>query len=197
MVRVVIADDHPLFRMGLKYALSAQGFDVVAEAEDGQAAVEICQDLTPDVVLLDVKMPHLDGLEAAKQIKSARPKTVAVMLTTFDEPAIIGAARKVGATAYLSKETDPAELAKLLRDIVERPAMNWLPKVDVPSLTARESEVLALLAGGRTNKAIAKQLGVSPETIKDHLTGIYRKLGVRDRLSAVREARGLGLLSLS
>lgn len=196
MLRVVIADDHPLFRMGLKYALSAQGFEVVAEAEDGRAAVSVCQESRPDVVLLDVKMPELDGLEACRIIKDVHARTVVVMLSTFDEPAIIGAAKRAGANAYLSKETDPTALAALLRDIANNPEQNWLPAVEVPRLTPRETEVLNLLAQGRTNKAIAKQLGVSPETVKDHLTGIYRKLEVRDRLSAVREAQGLGLLQL-
>lgn len=196
MLRIVIADDHPLFRMGLKYALSAQGFDVVAEAEDGRAAVTVCQETRPDVVLLDIKMPQLDGLEACQLIKDSYSPAIVIMLSTFDEPAIIGAAKRAGATAYLSKETDPATLAGLLRDIVKNPDKNWLPSVDVPQLTPRETEVLALLAQGQTNKAIAKRLGVSPETVKDHLTGIYRKLEVRDRLSAVREAQSLGLLRL-
>ena len=191
---VVIADDHPLFRMGLKYALQAQAFDVVAEAADGQAAVRSCQALSPDVVLLDIKMPELDGLEACKVIKKQSPESLVVMLSTFDEPAIIEAARAAGATAYVSKETVPAELAQLLRAILAKPHHDWLPQVNVPTLTAREAEVLALLAQGCTNKAIAKRLGVSPETVKDHLGGVYRKLNVRDRLSAVGEARRLGLL---
>ena len=196
MLRVVIADDHPLFRMGLKYALSAQGFEVVAEAEDGRAAVTVCQETKPDVVLLDVKMPDLDGLEACRLIKDVYSPALVVMLSTFDEPAIIGSAKQAGASAYLSKDTEPAKLAEVLRNIVENPSKNWLPKVDVPRLTPRETEVLALLAQGQTNKAIAKRLGVSPETVKDHLTGIYRKLEVRDRLSAVREAQALGMLQL-
>lgn len=196
MLRVVIADDHPLFRMGLKYALSAQGFEVVAEAEDGRAAVQVCQETKPDVVLLDVKMPHLDGLEACRLIKDIYSSAIVVMLSTFDEPAIISAAKRAGASAYLSKETDPAALAKRLHDIVKNPNKNWLPAIQVPRLTPREGEVLALLAQGQSNKAIAKRLGVSPETVKDHLTGIYRKLEVRDRLSAVREAQSLGLLQL-
>lgn len=196
MLRVLIADDHPLFRMGLAYALKAQGFEVVAEAGDGCAALEACRTFQPDVALLDVKMPVMDGLEACKQIKDSHSDILVVMLTTFDEPAIQSAAKAAGATAYLSKETDPAELAGLLREIVKRPGGNWLPVPDLPTLTAREAEALHLLAAGHSNKGIAKALGVSPETVKDHLASVYRKLGVGDRVSAVGKARDLGLLRL-
>ena len=197
MLSVLIADDHPLFRMGLAYALKAQGFEVVAEAADGLAALSACRTFQPDVALLDVKMPVLDGLETCKHVKDDFPDILVVMLTTFDEPAILAAAKAAGATAYLSKETDPAELAELLREIVSRPERDWLPVPDVPTLTTREAEALQLLAAGHSNKAIAKLLGVSPETVKDHLTSVYRKLEVGDRLAAVGKALSLGLLRLS
>lgn len=193
-IRILIADDHPLFRMGLRYALQNQGFEVVAEANDGLEAVAACAAHRPDVVLLDVKMPNLDGVEACKRLLALDPRLIVMMLTTFDEPAIVQAARSSGATAYLSKETDPAELAERIRTILERPEGNWLPRVEVPSLTPREAQVLGLLAQGHSNKAIAKRLDISPETVKDYLNGLYRKLNVRDRLKAVNEARELGLL---
>lgn len=193
-MRVLIADDHPLFRLGLKYALSAQGFTVAAEAADGEAAIRACQRDAFDVVLLDVKMPGLDGIEACRSISRLEPAPVIIMLTTFEEPAIIQAAREAGATAYLSKETDPASLAELIREISRNPARGWLPRVTLPELTPREAQVLELLAQGYSNKAIAKALAISPETVKDYLNGVYRKLGVRDRLAAVREADSLGLI---
>ena len=192
-LRVLIADDHPLFRMGLRYALAAQGFEVVAEAADGKEALELCCLHRPQAVLMDVKMPNLDGIEACKRLKAALPETLVVMLTTFEEPAIVQAAKVAGATGYLSKETDPVELAKALRRIVERPERNWLPRVELPEFTPRERQVLALLVEGGSTKQIAKALDLSPETVKDYLANVYRKLGVRDRLSAVREARELGL----
>ena len=192
-LRVLIADDHPLFRMGLRYALRVQGFIVVAEASDGREAVEAVKAHELEVALLDVKMPVLDGIQACEQITELKRRVLVVMLTTFEEPAIIKAAKEAGATAYLSKETDPAELAATLRKIVEKPRADWLPHAPVPSLTPREAQVLGLLAEGLSNKAMAKRLGISPETVKDYLNGVYRKLGVGDRLSAINRARELGL----
>lgn len=192
-MRVLIADDHPLFRLGLKYALSVQGFEVAAEAADGHAALQACRRQPIDAVLLDVKMPTMDGIEACRAIRALEPAPIVIMLSTFDEPAIIKAAREAGATAYLSKETDPATLADLIRKICRNPQRGWLPHVEVPDLTPRESQVLALLAEGYSNREIAEKLEISPETVKDYLNGVYRKLNVRDRLSAVNEARHLGL----
>ncbi len=193
-VRVLIADDHPLFRLGLKYALSARGFEVLAEAADGRAAIEACRRQALDVVLLDVKMPDLDGIEACRAICALERAPLVIMLTTFEEPAIIEAARQAGATAYLSKETDPAALAELICAISLAPFRGWMPYVSVPELTPREQQVLKLLAEGYSNKAMAKALELSPETVKDYLNGVYRKLDVRDRLGAVNEARALGLI---
>jgi DNA-binding NarL/FixJ family response regulator len=190
---VLIVDDHPLFRMGLSMALKAEGFQVVGEAENGRQAVERCRHADVDVVLLDVRMPELDGISACKAITAAPNAPVAVMLTTFEEPAVIQAARDAGASAYLSKETEPRELARMLRNILADPKRDWLPSVALPSLTRREEEVLGLLAQGLSNKAIASRLGLSPDTVKDHLENVYRKLEVRDRVSALRRATELGL----
>ncbi len=191
---VLIVDDHPLFRMGLAMALKAEGFVVVGEAENGRQAVERCRHTKVDVVLLDVRMPELDGISACKAITAVEGAPLAVMLTTFEEPAVIHAAREAGATAYLSKETEPRELARMLRSILADPERDWLPNVALPSLTRREEEVLALLAQGLSNKAIASRLGLSPDTVKDHLENVYRKLEVRDRVSALRRATELGLV---
>lgn len=191
---VLIVDDHPLFRMGLAMALQAEGFVVVGEAENGRQAVERSRHGAVDVVLLDVRMPELDGIEACRAITAAEGAPLAVMLTTFEEPAVIQAARDAGATAYLSKETEPRELARMLRAILAEPQRDWLPSVALPALTPREAEVLGWLARGMSNKAIASKLGLSPDTIKDHLENVYRKLEVRDRVSALRRATELGMV---
>ncbi|MFS8889348.1 response regulator transcription factor, partial [Synechococcus sp. R55.1] len=114
-VRVLIADDHPLFRLGLKFALQAQGFEVVAEAETGSQAVNCCRSCAVDVAILDVRMPDGDGIAACQQITELGLPVVVVMMTTFQEPGLIEAARRAGAKGYLSKETDPAELARVIR----------------------------------------------------------------------------------
>jgi len=191
---VLVVDDHPLFRMGLVMALRSEGFEVVGEAENGRQAVERCRHGEVDVVLLDVRMPELDGVAACRAITAEPGAPLAVMLTTFDEPAVIQAARQAGATAYLSKETEPRELARVLRSVLADPERDWMPKVSLPDLTPREGEVLRWLAQGLSNKAIAARLGLSPDTVKDHLENVYRKLEVRDRVSALRKAAELGLV---
>ena len=193
-MKLVIADDHPLFRMGLKYALLHQGFDVVAEAADGLQALDACRMHQPDAALLDVKMPGLTGIEVCERLRQTHPGVVSVLITTFSEPAIVQAARLAGARGYVSKEMDPESLARQLRDIVAHPEIDRLPQVDVPRLTPRESEVLPLLAQGFSNKEIAKNLGVSPDTVKDHLARLYAKLDAGDRTEAVSRARSIGLL---
>lgn len=194
-LRILIADDHPLFRVGLKYALTAQGFAVVAEAANGLEAVAKSRALRPQVALLDIKMPMLDGIEACRAIRAEFPEVIVVMLTTFEEPAIIEAARKAGAAGFLSKETEPQELARMIRTIAAAPARRYLPAVSLPQLTAREAQVLTLLAQGLATKAIARRLELSPETVKDYLNGLYRKLEVNDRVQAVNRARELGLVA--
>lgn len=193
-LRVLIADDHPLFRMGLAYALRGRGFEIAADVSDGREAVERCRQGGVDVALLDVKMPVMDGIEACRAILGLPDPPLVAMLTTFEEPAIVKAAADAGAVAYLSKETDPGELADRLRSIVARPDVRWLPEVRVPELSPRELQVLEGLSRGLANKRIARELELSPETVKDYLNNVYRKLEVRDRLAAVQRARELGLL---
>ena len=193
-MKLVIADDHPLFRIGLKYALRDQGFEVLAEASDGIQALEAIRQFRPDAALLDVKMPGMTGIEVCEKLRATNPDVVSVLITTFAEPAIVQAARLAGARGYLSKETAPEELARQLREIVAHPEVDRLPQVDVPRLTPREGDVLPLLAQGYSNKEIARSLGVSPDTIKDHLARLYAKLDARDRTDAVGRARTLGLI---
>lgn len=191
---ILIADDHPLFRVGLAHALRARGFEVVAEAENGRHAVELARTHRPDLVLLDVRMPEMDGIEACRTLRTLEPPPCVVMLTTFEEPAVIASARDAGAAAYLSKETDPRRLAETLLRIAGDPDRDWMPTIEVPELTGRERDVLALLADGLTNREIANRLGIGAETVKDHVASLYRKFDVRDRVSAVREAERLGFV---
>jgi two-component system, NarL family, nitrate/nitrite response regulator NarL len=194
MPRIIIVDDHPLFRVGLGYALKNLGFDVIAEAGDGAEGVRRVTELKPDAVLLDAKMPNMDGLEACRQMIAVLPSTRIVMLTTFSEPALVQAARDAGAAGFVSKETEAERLAAILHKMLIDPQYTNFPAIDLPKLSPRELEVLRLMASGQSNKEIARSLGLSPDTIKDHLENLYRKLEVADRVTAAKRAQQLGLV---
>src|SRR5690606_22814292 len=151
------------FRMGLSLALTAEGFEVVGEAEDGEQAVALARTTGAGLVVMDVRMPGLDGIEACARLTSRSDPPVVVMLTTYDEPGVVRAARRAGAKAFLSKETAPKELARMLRRVVEEPDHDLMPHVAVPELTPREEEALELLGLGHSNKGIAKAKGVRLE----------------------------------
>lgn len=202
MLRLLIADDHPLFRMGLKYALQDAGFDIVAEASDGLEALKEAERHQPDVYILDIKMPGLDGIEVCKELREKQsdqpnladqPEPIIIMLTTFESEAIIQAAQDAGAHGFFSKETSPTKLASHIRKIHAEPKKQWLPAVNMPKFTNRQMDVLALVAAGYSNKEIASILGLSAETIKSYLSAIYDKLGVNDRMAAIRACTELGL----
>ncbi len=192
--RIIIVDDHPLFRIGLGYALKSLGFDVIAEASDGLEGVRRVTELKPDAVLLDAKMPQMDGLEACRLMMNALPNTRIIMLTTFSEPALVQAARDAGAAGFVSKETEAERLSVLLGKMLADHSYRHFPVVDLPKLSPRELEVLRLMSVGQSNKEIARSLGLSPDTVKDHLENLYRKLEVADRVTAAKRAQQLGLV---
>lgn len=194
-MRLLIADDHPLFRVGLRAALEREGFAVVGEASDGQEAVRLGLRLLPDGVVLDVRMPQMDGISAARMLREQRFAGLITLLTTFSEPVLVQQAALAGADAYWSKELPPEALAERLR----RLSLGLEPRLrapDLPRLTAREQEVLHWMSQGLSTKEIARTLHLSPETVKDHLVRLYEKLEARNRVEALERARSLGLLGI-
>jgi DNA-binding NarL/FixJ family response regulator len=216
--RIVVVDDHPLFRSALGRMLDAQSdLEVVGEAADGQEAVELCHRLQPALVLMDVWMPTMDGLEATRAIKTELPRTIVLVLTAMEEPNYLSEALKAGAAGYVLKSAPGAEIIAAVRKVLigESPldqeiAMRLLmrlareaPKEDdaqeetsLPgSLSPRETEVLRLTAQGRTNQQIAGALLISVSTVKKHVQSIISKLGVSDRTQAAVRAVELGVLA--
>ena len=199
VVRVLIADDHPVVRSGLRGMLAADpGFEVVGEAADGTEAVALSLRERPDVVLMDLRMPDLDGASATAEIRARHPETQILVLTTYDTDADIVRAIEAGAIGYLLKDVPHEEITRAVRaaargEPVLAPAvaerlMERARGAASDALTAREIEVLQLAAQGLSNSEIAKELFVSATTVKAHLAHIYRKLGVSDRTAAVTTA---------
>jgi len=198
-IRVLIADDHAVVRQGLRTFLDLQeDVEVVGEAGDGHEALDAARATRPDVVLMDVVMPELDGVEATRRIVAELPGTRVLALTSFlDEDRVLPAVR-AGATGYLLKDVQPAELVRAIRTVHEggallHPAvtarvMAALTDADAPAgpeaLTPREHEVLRLIARGLPNKLIARELGIAEKTVKAHVGSVLRKLGVHDRTQA-------------
>lgn len=193
-MRVLIADDHPLFRLGLRAGLQAEGLEVVAEAATGEEALNKALALRPEAVLLDLRMPGLDGLACARKLREAGYGGVIALLTTYQEPALLLEAAKAGADAYFSKELSAPELKRrLMRVLAGEERLN---PPELPRLTPREEAVLELLARGLSTKEMAKALALSPDTVKDHLESLYGKLQARNRVEALERARALGFLNL-
>lgn len=192
-MRLLIADDHPLFRVGLRSALEREGFAMVGEASDGQEALQLGLELQPDGILLDVRMPQMDGITAARRLREQGYRGLIALLTTFNEPVLVQQAALAGADAYWSKELPPEALAERLRRLdLGQEARLRLP--ELPRLSPREQEVLEWMAQGLSTKEIARRLRISPETVKGHLLRIYEKLEARNRIEALERARSLGLL---
>ena len=210
MIRVLIADDHAVVRQGLRTFLALQEeVEVVGEAEDGAQAVSAAERLQPDVALMDLVMPRLDGIEAIRRLRAVSPDTRVIVLTSFvDEDRMIPAVR-AGAAGYLMKDVQPQDLVRAIRTVhggeaLLHPAVVAKLMEEVAAerpdggaqLTAREREVLTLLARGRANKLIALDLGVSEKTVKAHVSNILGKLGLHDRTQAALYAVREGIVEL-
>ena len=206
-IRVLIADDHPVVRAGLRDMLSARNeFDVVAEAANGAEALTLATRLQPHVVLMDLRMPEMDGVTAIAQIKAEHQDVQILVLTTYDSDSDILPAVEVGATGYLLKDAPREELFQAIRAAAQgRPVltssiaarlMERMRSPTVEALTSREIDVLKLVARGAHNKQIASQLYITEATVKSHLIRIYGKLGVDDRTAAVTRALEQGILRL-
>jgi DNA-binding NarL/FixJ family response regulator len=204
-VRVLIVDDHPVVREGLRAVLTAQSdIQVVGEAGTGEDAVRMAQELKPDVVLMDLRLPGIDGVAATAQIVAARTASVLV-LTTYDGDADIVRALAAGATGYLLKDTSRDELARGVRGAARGETVLAPPVAarlvtrmrgpSTPALTARELDVLRGIADGLSNPDIGRALFISEATVKSHVTRIFEKLAVNDRTAAVTAAIAQGILS--
>ncbi len=207
-IRILIADDHPVVREGLAGMLAGQpGFEVIGLAADGDTAVKLHGSLAPDVTLMDLRMPGLDGVGAIKAINAQQPSSRIIVLTTYDSDADILRAIEAGATGYLLKDAPREELFRAIRaaargDSVLAPAVaaRLMTRINAPAegnLSAREIEVLQLVAKGVSNKEIGKSLHMSTATVKTHLIHIYGKLGVDDRTAAVTTALERGIITLT
>ncbi|WP_028057641.1 response regulator [Candidatus Solirubrobacter pratensis] len=201
MIRLVIVDDHPVVRDGLSGIFSgAEGFEVVGLADDGERGVDLVRRLDPDVVLMDLRMPRMDGVTAIRQLAGRR----VLVLTTYDSDADVLPAIEAGATGYLLKDAPREELYRAVRAAARGEAVLSPPiatrvlraaRSGEPAISARELEVLELVARGATNREAAERLFISEATVKTHLVHLYAKLGVPDRASAVAAAFDRGLLT--
>jgi len=213
VIRVLLADDQALVRSGFRMILEARDdLEVVGEAEDGADAVALARSLRPDAILMDVRMPRLDGIEATQQIVASGSPARVLILTTYDLDEYVYAAIRAGASGFLLKDVEPAQLVDAVRvvagggtavkPIVSRRVVRGLesakaefPRLEPPDpLTGREIEVLRLMTGGYSNREIARALNVAEGTIKNHVSSILSKLGVRDRTRAVLQAVRAGYL---
>ena len=209
-IRILIADDHPVFRFGLRALLEAESCTQVAgEAKTGQEAVELAASLDPDVVLMDINMPHLNGIEATRRIVARQPETAVLIITMFDDERMF-AAMRAGARGYLLKGAEGDETIRAIRAVANGEAI-FSPKAAerlisyfaagpqpaaaslFPELTPRELEILRLVAQGLTNAAIAGHLFLSPKTVRNQVSTVFSKLQVASRSEAIVAARNAGL----
>ena len=216
-IRVVIADDHPVVRKGLRMTLEEFGAEIelVGESADGSAIVRLVEDVQPDVVLMDIRMPGMDGLEALEQIRASSPRVAVVILTTYNEDALLLRGLQAGACGYLLKDCpletllhairaaargetllQPEMVARLLKTHPVPPSSlpAAAPAANVPRFSGRELEILAAIARGERSKEIAASLGLTRRTVETYLTNIYLKLEVDSRAAAVAVALEKGLL---
>jgi DNA-binding NarL/FixJ family response regulator len=202
---VLLVDDHPVVRVGLREMINAEtDLTVIGEAGSGAEAVVMAEHLRPDVILMDLRMPDVDGVTATERILAALPSTRVLVVTTYESDADILRAVEVGAAGYLLKDASGAELAEAVRNAASGKSVlapsvadrliRWVRHPASVTLSAREVEVLALVARGKTNAEIASSLYISEATVKTHLLRAFNKLGVSDRTAAVTTAMSLGLL---
>lgn len=206
-LRVVIVDDHPLFREGLSAVLGDADMDVVGQASTGEEALEMVARTDPDVVLMDLHMPGIGGVEATRQLLAERPHVAVLVLTMMTDDATIAAALRAGARGYLLKEAEPQEIMRAITSVAAGNAVFGAGIADrvllkastggdrvpaLPGLTEREEEVLDLVAKGLTNDAIARRLYLSDKTVRNYVSTLFTKLGVSDRAAAVAKARDAG-----
>jgi DNA-binding NarL/FixJ family response regulator len=206
-MKVLIADDHPLILAGIKHALEeAEGFDVVAETNNGAQVLPLVSQTKPDLALLDMRMPGMDGLTCLDRIRERHPEVKVVILSVSTDPDVIQDVLNRGASAYIVKSVNPVDVPSALRQALEGSVFNaiGLPEKQVADdaakkagLTERETSILKALARGLSNDAIGKELWVAEQTVKFHLTNIYRKLGVSNRTEATRYAYENGLVDHS
>lgn len=212
-IRLLIADDHLIVRQGLRLILETEdGFELVGEASDGAEAVKLAGELHPDVILMDLRMPGIDGLTAIEQLSEEQPEIAVVILTTFNEDELMVRGLRAGAKGFLLKDTNRETLFESIRaaargetllkpDVMARLlAQTQTPigtksRLETIDLTEREMEVLRAAAQGQRSKEIALALGISERTVKAHLASIYQKLGVDSRAAAIAAAAGRGWLS--
>ena len=213
-IRVLLVDDEAMVRVGLRMVLSAEpDVEVVGEAADGATAEAMARELQPDLVLMDVRMPGVDGLEGARRVLATVPATRVVMLTTFDEDAYVEAALRAGVSGFLLKVApperlidavrtvaggggllDPAVTLRVIGSFASAPAPRSRPATELAALTEREKDVLRLIARGMSNAEIAGELFLGEATVKTHVSGLLGKLGLRDRVQAVVAAYESGLV---
>ncbi len=210
-IRLVIADDHPVFRRGMRALLgTVPDLAVVGEAESGADAVRLCAELAPDVVLMDLQMPGGSGIEATLEIRQVSPVSRVLVITLFEDDDSVFAALRAGALGYILKDTDEETMVRAIRAVAHGEAifgpaiatrvLTYFaadraapPPAVFPSLTDREREILLLVARGQTNPEIARELSLSPKTVANHVSNIFGKLQVADRVQAVIRAREAGL----
>ena len=212
-IRLMLADDHRMLREGLSRSMREQGFDIVGEAGDGAEAVALALAVRPDVILMDVTMPEIDGVEACRQVRAQLPDTKVVMLTMHADQGVLTSAIRAGATGYLVKDCSTEEIASAVRMAaggetalspqLAASMLNEVRRWDQPHkeeervVTKREEEVLQLIADGCSTPEVAERLYISQKTVKNHLASIYQKLDARDRTQAVLQAVRMGIIHLS
>ena len=208
----MLADDHRMLREGLRRSMIDQGFDVVGEARDGDEAIRLAEELRPDVILMDVTMPEVDGVEATRQIRASCPEIKIVMLTMHADQEVLTSAIRAGASGYLVKDCSTEEISSAVRMAVSGETalspqlaasmLDEVRRLDQPHrdedriVTRREEEVLQLIADGCSTPEVAEKLYISQKTVKNHLASIYQKLDARDRTQAVLQAVRMGIVHL-